>query len=241
MPLPAEPVPLAALSKLALVLPPARNPLRIELESVAAAQDLTLEVAVEVEGIRLIADLVAAGDYASILPETALPPDLGDLRAVAIAQHATAAARDRQRTRRAALARGSCRPRERDGDRRRSRGCAFRQRESGTVTHGTGRNADPRRRRGGEPVTDEQQRRAQPESAPAAPHRHRRLRGGAGGLRDPQPRQRTDRLRGGHRRRAARRGDRDLCALLGFVIGWFIGRRTPQRLAARWPGPDRPA
>lgn len=84
-PLPAEPVPLAALSKLALVLPPARNPLRIELESAAASQDLTLEVAVEVEGIRLIADLVAAGDYASILPETALPPDLGDLRAVTIA------------------------------------------------------------------------------------------------------------------------------------------------------------
>ena len=40
----------------------------------------------EVEGIRLIADLVAAGEYASILPETALPPDLGDLRAVAIAE-----------------------------------------------------------------------------------------------------------------------------------------------------------
>jgi len=86
VPLPAEPVPLAALSELAFVLPPARNPLRIELESAAAAQNLTLEVAVEVEGIRLIADLVAAGDYASILPETALPPDLGDLRAVAIAQ-----------------------------------------------------------------------------------------------------------------------------------------------------------
>jgi DNA-binding transcriptional LysR family regulator len=86
VPLPAEPVPLSALSELAFVLPPARNPLRIELESVAAAQHLTLEVAVEVEGIRLIADLVAAGDYASILPETALPPDLGDLRAVAIAQ-----------------------------------------------------------------------------------------------------------------------------------------------------------
>jgi LysR family hydrogen peroxide-inducible transcriptional activator len=86
VPLPAEPVPLAALSDLAFVLPPARNPLRIELESAAAAHHLTLEVAVEVEGIRLIADLVAAGDYASILPETALPPDLGDLRAVAIAQ-----------------------------------------------------------------------------------------------------------------------------------------------------------
>ena len=85
VPLPPEPVPLSALSELAFVLPPARNPLRIELESVAASQELTLEVAVEVEGIRLIADLVAAGDYASILPETALPPDLGDLRAVTIA------------------------------------------------------------------------------------------------------------------------------------------------------------
>jgi LysR family transcriptional regulator, nitrogen assimilation regulatory protein len=86
VPLPDEPVPLSALSELALVLPPARNPLRMELESVAGSQNLTLEVAVEVEGIRLIADLVAAGDYASILPETALPPDLGALRAVAIAQ-----------------------------------------------------------------------------------------------------------------------------------------------------------
>ena len=86
VPLPAEPVPLSELSKLALVLPPTRNPLRIELESAAASQNLTLEVAVEVEGIRLIADLVAAGDYASILPETALLPDLGDLRAVAIAR-----------------------------------------------------------------------------------------------------------------------------------------------------------
>ena len=45
VPLPAEPVPLAALTELPLVLPPARNPLRIELESVAASQDLTLEVA----------------------------------------------------------------------------------------------------------------------------------------------------------------------------------------------------
>ncbi len=85
-PLPREPVPLAALSKLPLVLPPESNPLRIELEAAAAAQELTLEVAIEVEGIRLIADLVAAGDYASILPETALPPDLGGLRAVAIAR-----------------------------------------------------------------------------------------------------------------------------------------------------------
>jgi LysR family hydrogen peroxide-inducible transcriptional activator len=85
-PLPREPVPLAALAALPLVLPPESNPLRIELEHAAAAQDLTLEIAVEVEGIRLIADLVAAGDYASILPETAIPPDLGGLRAVTIAR-----------------------------------------------------------------------------------------------------------------------------------------------------------
>jgi LysR family hydrogen peroxide-inducible transcriptional activator len=83
--LPAEPVPLSAFAKLALVLPPEANPLRIELEAVASQRGLALEVAVEVEGIRLIADLVAAGDYASILPETALPPDLGALRAVTIA------------------------------------------------------------------------------------------------------------------------------------------------------------
>ena len=84
--LPPEPVPLSAIAKQALVLPPEANPLRIELEAVAGQRGLTLEVAVEVEGIRLIADLVAAGDYASILPETALPPDLGALRSVTIAQ-----------------------------------------------------------------------------------------------------------------------------------------------------------
>ena len=62
--------------ELPLVLPPEPNPLRIEVETRAEAQGLTLEVPVEVEGIRLIADLVVAGDYASILPETAIPPEL---------------------------------------------------------------------------------------------------------------------------------------------------------------------
>jgi DNA-binding transcriptional LysR family regulator len=42
-------------------------------------------VPVEVEGIRLIADLVVAGDYASILPETAIPPELADARTVRLA------------------------------------------------------------------------------------------------------------------------------------------------------------
>ena len=51
----------------------------------AAAADaigLSLTVPVEVEGIRLIADLVAAGTYASILPETAIPPELRNVRTV---------------------------------------------------------------------------------------------------------------------------------------------------------------
>jgi LysR family hydrogen peroxide-inducible transcriptional activator len=99
--LPAPPVPLAALAALPLVLPPERNPLRIELEAVAERQGLTLNVPLEVEGIRLIADMVAAGDFASILPETAVPPELGELRALEIAQMpprrlAIVAARDTQ-------------------------------------------------------------------------------------------------------------------------------------------------
>ena len=79
------PVELAAVADLRLVLPPMRNPLRMELESVAEAQGLTLRVPLEVEGIRLIADMVAAGDFASILPETAVPPELGALHAFEIA------------------------------------------------------------------------------------------------------------------------------------------------------------
>lgn len=83
---PAPPVPLAAVAALPLVLPPEQNPLRIELEAVAERQGLTLNVPLEVEGIRLIADMVAAGDFASIIPETAVPPELRKLRALEIAQ-----------------------------------------------------------------------------------------------------------------------------------------------------------
>jgi LysR family nitrogen assimilation transcriptional regulator len=82
---PAPPVPLAAIAALPLVLPPERNPLRRELESVAERQGLTLNVPLEVEGIRLIADMVAAGGFASIIPETAIPPELSELRALEIA------------------------------------------------------------------------------------------------------------------------------------------------------------
>jgi LysR family nitrogen assimilation transcriptional regulator len=83
--LPPEPVPFAAMAALPLTLPPAGNPLRLEVDEVAAAHGLSLTVPVEVEGVRLIADLVAAGRGASILPETAVPPGLSGLRTVAIA------------------------------------------------------------------------------------------------------------------------------------------------------------
>src|SRR5689334_3968225 len=74
VPLPPEPVPLAALVELPMILPPPNNPLRIELDAAARAQGLALSVPVEVEGIRLISDLVAAGAGVSVLPETAIAP-----------------------------------------------------------------------------------------------------------------------------------------------------------------------
>jgi LysR family hydrogen peroxide-inducible transcriptional activator len=83
--LPKPPVPFAVVAQLPLVLPPEGNPLRIELEATAASQGITLRVPMEVEGIRLIADVVASGGFASILPETAIPPELGVMRALAIA------------------------------------------------------------------------------------------------------------------------------------------------------------
>jgi hypothetical protein len=79
-------VPLAAFAALPLVLPPEPNPLRMELEALAASQGVTLSVPVEVEGIRLLADLVATVGFASILPETAIPPELRDVRIVRIAK-----------------------------------------------------------------------------------------------------------------------------------------------------------
>jgi DNA-binding transcriptional LysR family regulator len=83
--LPREPVPLAEFAQFPLVLPPDPNPLRIEVDRAAEAIGVALTVPVEVEGIRLIADLVVAGNYASILPETAIPPELRRVRTVTIA------------------------------------------------------------------------------------------------------------------------------------------------------------
>jgi DNA-binding transcriptional LysR family regulator len=83
--LPPPPVPLAALADLPLVLPPINNPLRIEVETAARAAGVVLDVPVEVEGVRLIADLVAAKAGVSVLPETAIPPELAGLRMFPIA------------------------------------------------------------------------------------------------------------------------------------------------------------
>jgi len=85
IPLGPDPVPLAALADLPLILPPIGNPIRREVEEVAAASGLRLSVPVEVEGIRLIADLVAAGAGVSVLPLTAVPPQLNGLRQVELA------------------------------------------------------------------------------------------------------------------------------------------------------------
>jgi LysR family hydrogen peroxide-inducible transcriptional activator len=82
--LPSEPVPLSVFAELPLVLPPVPNPLRIEVDRAAEEAGIALRVPIEVEGIRLIADLVLAGGYASILPETAIPPELASARTVRI-------------------------------------------------------------------------------------------------------------------------------------------------------------
>jgi LysR family hydrogen peroxide-inducible transcriptional activator len=83
--LPPEPVPLAAIAALGLVLPPAPNPLRAEVETAAGEQSIGMHVTVEVEGIRLIADLVASGAGAAVLPETAVPVELAAVRVVTLA------------------------------------------------------------------------------------------------------------------------------------------------------------
>jgi DNA-binding transcriptional LysR family regulator len=83
--LPPAPVPLEAVLAEGVVLPPRENPLRHEVEAAAEALGLEVEVTVEVEGIRLVADLVAAGAGASVLPETAVPTELSSLRTFPIA------------------------------------------------------------------------------------------------------------------------------------------------------------
>jgi len=80
-----EPVELRRLAEQPMILPLAVNPLRVEVEAAARAMGVELSVPVEVEGVRLIADLVAAGAGVSVLPETAVPTELRSLRTVALA------------------------------------------------------------------------------------------------------------------------------------------------------------
>ena len=80
-----EPVPLAALAQHGLILPPVGNPLRDEVDIAAKAEHLSLRVPIEVEGIRLIGDLVAAGAGLSIVPEAAITAHAA-VRQVAIAR-----------------------------------------------------------------------------------------------------------------------------------------------------------
>lgn len=81
----SQPVGLERLAAVPLVLPPAENPLRREVEAAAAIAGVALNVPVEVEGVRLIADLVAAGGGTSVLPQTAVPPGVPELSTVALA------------------------------------------------------------------------------------------------------------------------------------------------------------
>jgi LysR family nitrogen assimilation transcriptional regulator len=81
-----QPVLLAAFATHPLILPPQGNPLRDEVDDAARAEHTELRVPIEVEGIRLIADLVASGAGVSILPETAVPNDHAGVRTVRIAR-----------------------------------------------------------------------------------------------------------------------------------------------------------
>ena len=85
MPLPEPARPARRAGRARPRAPGGENPLRHEVEQVAEAQGVELPVTVEVEGIRLVADLVAAGAGASVLPETAVPHELGDVDVVPIA------------------------------------------------------------------------------------------------------------------------------------------------------------
>lgn len=79
-----EPIDLARLASVPMILPPAVNPLRAEIEAAAHAAGVELSVPLEVEGIRLITDLVAAGAGASVLPETAVPSEMPGVRSVTL-------------------------------------------------------------------------------------------------------------------------------------------------------------
>ena len=73
--LPPAPVPLARLARAPLILPPRATRCATRSRRSPRPQRVELRVPIEVEGIRLIADLVASGAGVSILPETAVPTE----------------------------------------------------------------------------------------------------------------------------------------------------------------------
>jgi DNA-binding transcriptional LysR family regulator len=77
---------LRTLAREPMILPPVSNPLRDELETAARSEHVELRVPIEVEGVRLIADLVAAGAGVSILPESAVATAHEGLRLMRIAR-----------------------------------------------------------------------------------------------------------------------------------------------------------
>ena len=99
-----ETIALSDLAAETLILPPAGNPLRDEVETAARGEHVELRVPIEVEGVRLIADLVARARGCRSCPRPRWPRTTRRA-AAADRAHAAAPARARHRARRAALAR----------------------------------------------------------------------------------------------------------------------------------------
>ncbi len=81
------PISLTEIAGHRIILPPVGNPLRAEIDLAALNAEVSITVEVEVEGVRLIADLVAAGAGITIIPETAVPVDAAavGMQSIAIA------------------------------------------------------------------------------------------------------------------------------------------------------------
>jgi LysR family hydrogen peroxide-inducible transcriptional activator len=79
------PIALRALGDVDLFLPPQGTSFRDLLDEAARAAGVTLRARAELDGLRLIASLVIAGQGAAILPATAVPPHLqGETRPVSV-------------------------------------------------------------------------------------------------------------------------------------------------------------
>lgn len=84
-PFDGTPITLDRLAGARMILPPRGNPLRAEIDLALHDAGVQFDVPVEIEGIRLIADLVAAGEGITIIPDMAMPVEEPRLRAVPIA------------------------------------------------------------------------------------------------------------------------------------------------------------